>query len=50
MCMLGIEHKPEAVTVEACYKADLNSMSSIELHLSDEVTYTVMDEKTAKGT
>ena len=45
MCILGIEHKPEEMTVEAWNKADLTTMSSIEGHLSNEVTYNVMDEK-----
>ena len=49
-CILGVEHKPEAMFTEAWNKADLNAMSSIELHLFDEVTYNVMEETTAKGT
>ena len=50
MCILGVEHKPEEMSTEAWNKADLKAMSSIELHLSDEVTYNVMEETTAKGT
>ena len=50
MCILGIESKPEAMTTEAWNKANMKAMSSIELHLSDEVTYNVMEETTAKGT
>jgi len=49
-CILGVEHKPEAMSTEAWIKADLNAMSSIEIHLSDEVTYNVKEETTAKGT
>ena len=46
---MGVEHKPEAMSTEAWNKADLKAMSSIELHLSDEGTYNVMEETTAKG-
>jgi len=59
-CILGIKHKseamsteawkPEAMSMEAWNKTDLKAMSSIKLHLSDEVTYNVMEETTAKGT
>ena len=49
MCILGIEHKPEEMTMEVWNKADLKAMSSIELYLSDEVTYNVMEEKITKG-
>ena len=48
MCVLSIVHKPEVVIAEALNKVDLKKMSSIELHLSDEFTYNIMDEKTAK--
>jgi len=50
MFILGIEHKPEVVTTEAWNKEDVKAMSSTKLHLFDEVTYNVMEEKTAKGT
>ena len=50
MCILGFEHKLEAMSTEAWNKMDLKAMSFIELHLSDEVTYNVMEETTAKGT
>lgn len=36
--------------MEAWNKADLKAMSLIELHLSDEVTYNIMKETSAKGT
>ena len=49
-CILGIAHKPEDMTKEAWDKADLKAMSSIELHLSNEVTYNIMEETTFKGT
>ena len=48
-CILGVAHKPEDMTKEAWDKADLKAISSIELHLSDEVMYNVMEETTAKG-
>jgi len=50
MCILGVESKPETMTTEAWNKADMKAMSSIELHLSDEVTYNVMEATTAKCT
>jgi len=46
---LGVEHKPEAISTEAWNKVDLQAMRSIELHLSGEVTYNVMEETTAKS-
>src|SRR3954469_21304069 len=49
-CILGVAHKPEEMTKEAWDKAGLKALSSIELHLSDEVTYNVMEETTSKGT
>jgi len=36
--------------MEAWNKANLKAISSIELHLSDEVTYNVMEDIAAKGT
>ncbi|XP_020270598.1 LOW QUALITY PROTEIN: AP-1 complex subunit mu-2-like [Asparagus officinalis] len=47
---MGVEHKPETMSMEAWNKAGLKAMSLIELHLSDEVTYNVMEETTARGT
>ena len=50
MYILGIKHKPEEMIVEAWNKADFKAMSFIRLHLFDDVTYNVMNEKIAKGT
>ena len=49
MCILGVEHKPEAMSTEAWNKADLKAMSSIELHLSDEVTYKCLGRDNCQG-
>lgn len=50
MCIFGIEQKPKAMPTEVCNKADLQAMTSTELHISDMVTYNVMEETSAKGT
>lgn len=49
-CILSVKHKPEAMPMDVWNKADLKVMSSIALHLSDEVTYNVIEETTAKST
>lgn len=50
MCILGIEHKPTAMSMKASNKAYLKAMSSIKLHIFDEVGYNVTEETFVKGT
>ena len=46
----GVEKKPKDMSTEMWKMLDEKAMSSIELHLSDEVICNVMEEKSAKGT
>ncbi|KAI9153179.1 hypothetical protein LWI28_007285 [Acer negundo] len=46
----GVEKKPKDMSTETWKVLDEKAMSSIELHLSDEVICNVMEEKSANGT
>ena len=46
----GVDKKPKDMSMEMWKVLDEKAMSSIELHLSDEVICNVMEEKSAKGT
>lgn len=49
MCISGIDHMPKTMSMVAWSMTDIKTMLSIELHLSNEVTYIIMEKTSTKG-